>query len=60
MTIINNNTDYISNGTADSKKQAYIEAMGNTPSGNHWVLNSVNYRRGYLNRHVCTITWKEK
>ena len=43
MTSIASNADYTSSGTADSKGQAYIEAMSNTPSGSHWVLKSVNY-----------------
>jgi hypothetical protein len=60
MTIINSCADYISSGTADSKGQAYIEAMGNAPSGNHWALKSVNYRRGYLDRYVCTVIWEQK
>jgi hypothetical protein len=60
MTSISSNADYTSSGTADSKGQAYIEAMSNTPSGSHWVVKSVNYSFGYLNRYVCTIVWKEK
>jgi hypothetical protein len=60
MTIINSNADYSSSGSADSKGQAYVEAMSNAPSGNHWTLKSVNYSVGYLNRYVCTIVWKQK
>jgi hypothetical protein len=60
MTIVNSVADYVSSGTADSKGEAYVQAMGNTPSGNHWVLSSVTYRRGYLDRYVCTVIWKQK
>jgi hypothetical protein len=60
MTIVNINADYISSGSADSKGQAYVEAMSNAPSGSHWVLNSVTYNRGYLDRYVCTVVWKQK
>jgi len=60
MTILNSNADYSSSGSADSKGQAYVEAMSNAPSGNHWTLKSVNYSVGYLNRYVCTIVWKQK
>ena len=60
MTIVNSNADYTANGSADSKGQAYIEAMSNAPSGSHWVLNSVSYNRGYLDRYICTIVWKQK
>jgi hypothetical protein len=60
MTIANSVADYVSSGSADSKGEAYIQAMSNAPSGNHWVLSSVNYRRGYLDRYVCTVVWKQK
>jgi hypothetical protein len=60
MTIANSVADYVSSGSADSKGEAYIQAMSNAPSGSHWVLSSVNYRRGYLDRYVCTVVWKQK
>lgn len=60
MTILNSHADYSSSGSADSKGEAFIQAMSNAPSGNHWVLHSVSYNRGYLDRHVCTVTWKQK
>jgi hypothetical protein len=60
MTIVNINADYISSGSADSKGQAYVEAMSNAPSGSHWVLSSVSYQIGNFDRYVCTVIWKEK
>jgi hypothetical protein len=60
MTISYSVADYSSSGSADSKGEAYIEAMSNAPSGSHWVLSSVNYNRGYLDRYVCRIVWKQK
>lgn len=60
MTVSTSIADYSSTGTADSKGAAYIEAMSNAPSGNHWALKSINYSRGYLDRHVCTVIWEQK
>ncbi len=60
MTIVNSVADYVSSGSADSKGEAYIQAMSNAPSGSHWSLSSINYSRGYLDRYVCTVTWKQK
>lgn len=60
MTIANSSANYISTGSADSKGEAYIQAMSNAPSGTHWILSNVSYSRGYLDRYVCTITWKQK
>jgi hypothetical protein len=60
MTIANSSADYSSSGSADSKGEAYVQAMSNAPSGQHWVLHSINYRGGYLDRYVCTVVWKQK
>jgi len=60
VTILNSSADYSSSGSANSKGGAYIQAMSNVPSGTHWILHSINYSRGYLNRYICTIVWKTK
>jgi hypothetical protein len=60
MTISNSLADYSSSGSADSKGEAYVEAMSNAPSGSHWVLSSVSYQIGNFDRYVCTVIWKEK
>jgi L-cysteine desulfidase len=60
MTIVNSMANYVSSGSADTKGEAYVQAMSNAPSGNHWILSSVNYRRGHLGRYVCTVVWKQK
>jgi hypothetical protein len=60
MTILNSNADYSSSGSAISKGEAYIQAMSGAPSGSYWVIHSINYHPGYLNRYVCTIIWKQK
>lgn len=60
MTILNGNADYSSSGSGDSKGEAYIQAMSGAPSGVHWVINSINYNFGYVNKYNCTIVWKQK
>lgn len=60
ITITQSFADYSSSGSASSRGEAYIEAMSNAPSGTHWVLNSINYHRGYLDRYTCIIVWKQK
>ena len=49
--------DYVSNGTGDGRGEAYIEAISQAPSGNHWVLHSIYYSP---NGTTCRITWKIK
>jgi hypothetical protein len=60
MTIATSSADYATSGGGDSKGEAYIQAMSKMPSGSHWVLASVNYSRGYRDRYVCTVVWKQK
>jgi len=60
ISILNSNADYSSSGSANSKGEAYIEAMSQAPSGSYWVLNRVTYTRGNMYRYVCTIIWKQK
>jgi hypothetical protein len=49
--------DYVSSGSGMSKGEAYVEAMSNAPSGNHWFLHSIYYGPSGT---TCTITWKIK
>lgn len=49
--------DYVSNGSGMNKGEAYVEAMSNAPSGNHWVLHNIYYGPSGT---TCTITWKIK
>jgi hypothetical protein len=49
--------DYASNGSGDSRGEAYLEAMSQAPSGNHWILHNIYYTP---NGTTCRITWKIK
>lgn len=59
LLISNSFGDYVVSGDGENKGDAYITAMSKAPSGNHWVLSSIRYSRGYQG-YICTVVWKEK
>jgi hypothetical protein len=59
LSITNVYADYISSGFGENRGSAYITAMSKAPSGNHWILSSVNYGRHYRG-YFCTIIWKQR
>jgi hypothetical protein len=51
------NADYVSSASGLNKGEAYIKAMSNAPSGNHWMLHDIRYSPS---GNTCTIIWKIK
>ena len=51
--------DYIVSGVGQTKGEAYVEAMGNAPSG-QWIIKSVRYSPASACRVSCTIVWTQK